>query len=132
MAVDAMRETRRRGDSKRLETILGLVDAVRKSPARRQKLIETAVASASGLNAENSRKTFRSECNTAVHPDVVANFDAILALADRIWTERKLEVHSKYHLVLRLCKLVSGGRRSDAYSFPFIEKCYIEEGRFPL
>ena len=132
MAISSMKETRRKDDSKRLETISALVkeagDPRSLSIGMEQQLIDAAVANATGLNAESSRKTFRAECITALNYDVIQHFADILALSERMWRDGKITGHSRYHILMDICRRVAGGRGRYKQSFDEIAKWYDEHG----
>jgi len=137
MAIDAMQQTRRAGESKRLEAIVELVKEAkiptkRLTIGRKSELIEEAVANATGLKAASSKKTFRSECDLVLDSDVLANFDRILILAEKVWNDRKERAHSKYHIVMKICTMIAG-RRSHSYrqNFESVERHYTESGFLP-
>lgn len=122
MALESMAETRKRGDSKRLGALRSLAEeAATFNPMTdqmRDYLINKAVAAASGLVKENSRNTFRLECKRVfdLRP---GEFETILALAERMWNERQIKEHSKYHIVTKINARVSGGKPLSA-----IKKAY--------
>jgi hypothetical protein len=132
MTLDSMKDTRRRGEIKRLDTFRALVAASLAPNSSETLLIDAAVNNATGLNGANSRKTFRYECELVVHPKVAPHFDRIVSLADKIWDDRKVKIHSRHQLVMKLCNTISGGRRhSYAFSLPFLEQYYASNGNLP-
>ena len=134
MSIQSMKETRRKGDSKRLDTIMALVVEAgdRLTLGRYEELINNVIRNATGLNKETSRATFRSECELVLHPDVRPYFSSILQLSQKVWDDRKTNDHSKYHIVMKICKQLKGGRYSVARSLDFIEKHYAAHGTLPL
>jgi hypothetical protein len=134
MSIDAMKETRRKGDSKRLDTLKALTEEARKAPltlGRESELVKNAIKNATGLNKESSRNAFRHECGIVLDPDVYRAFPFILGLAEKIWEEGKLSVHSKYHLVIEICKRIRGNRNHRPISFAEVETYYARHGKLP-
>jgi hypothetical protein len=135
MSIQSMRETRRKGQSKRLETILALVEEAKKKPItsdRLRLLVDNAVQNATGLNAESSRNTFRRECEIVTDPRVIRAFHSVLKLGEDIWQSRNLRFHSQYHVVMAICEKIRGTRRSLPMEFSKIEKYYADYGTLPL
>ena len=137
MSLDSMRETRRRGESKRLELVSALVKEARDAPSLtirlQTQLLEEALTNATGLTRDSSKATFLSECKLVLEEDVLTSYDSILKLSDKIWTERQTASHSKYHIVMKICKLVAGRRRlaSLKYKMNEIEEYYDAHGSLP-
>ena len=135
MSIQSMKETRRKGESKRLDTIMALVveagDGDRLTIGRHTQLVDKAVNSATGLSKKSSRATFRSECELILDYNVLTNFSSVLRLSERMWNERKTDDHSRYHIVMKICKKLKGSRSAPSLSFASIEDHYNTYGTLP-
>ena len=134
MSIQSMQDTRREGEIQRLETVSALVEEAQikpLTPRRFSELVNNAVQSATGLKAESSRKTFKYECELVLDPRVMRNWHSILKISEEIWQNGRLKFHSKYHVVIKICEKIRGGRRADPIDFAFVEKHYAEHGTLP-
>ncbi len=135
MSIEAMKETRRKGDNKRLEALHTLVKLARPvknlSIGHKDTLIENAVANATGLSV-NSKKGFRSECRLVLDGKVEPFFEDVLKLSERIWNENKVEEHCFLHVVLKICTLLKGKRNYEHWDVSSIEKYYTETASLPF
>lgn len=134
MAIESMKETRRQGESKRLDTLRALVreagDPMALTVGRWAELVDRAVANATGLKRESSRKTFRSVCDMAIM--CAEDFDDIMILADEVWNSPN-PFHSKYHIVMKICGLIRGtrGALGKYYSFREVKDHLEKYGDLP-
>jgi hypothetical protein len=130
MAIDAMKDTRRKGTSKRLESISAMVkeagDPMTLSIGRQTILVNRVVSNATGLNTDKSKDTFWSECELVLDSNVAPYFEDVLQLSEKMWNERKIEIHSKYHLVMKICMMMKGRKLYPPMSFSYIEQYYAK------
>jgi hypothetical protein len=135
MTVGAMSDTRRRGDSKRLDSLYSLVkeaaDPGTLSICKKAEMIGRAVSNATGLNTDQSIRNFRCECELVLHSSVAPYFHLIWELSERIWKEKKVVIHSKYHIVIKISMLVRGKRYTPGISLSAIERYYSTYGTLP-